>query len=196
MVKKQLLRVFTQPEDPVTAIIKRAQAVDMTVIIEEKFWCRTTLHDDFSVVYRGAHSFRIWNSLAVRGFRLFSMYQAGGFSVHEEKLRLTYVLSQRKVKWKIVGEENKPKRINLNSPVGFAFLCVLAANLIASLILAINLYHVHRKYVMNVVHKNWGYVGGGVKVTLNFFTFWTGKLVQFVKERTFKIILIPRAPRQ
>lgn len=143
MVKHRVLRVLTQPEDPVAAIMNAVDGTDTAVLIQDKFWCRTTLPDDFSEARGSAHSLHIWHFLAVRGFRLFSMYQAGGFPVREDKLKLHYILSQRKVTWKFVGEETEPKGIKLNSPMGFALVGVLAANLIGCLILSTRLGLAH-----------------------------------------------------
>lgn len=169
MVKKRLFRVIFRPEDPITAIMNEVQGTDKAVLIQDRFWCRTTLSDEFSEMFKGAHSFRVWNSLATRVFRLFSLNQAGGFEGREERLKVSYILSQRKVKWKIVGDENEPKGININSPVGFALAGVLTANVTGCLILVFKLYLAHKRRIAGFICEAWMRVSEGMKALMTHF---------------------------
>lgn len=50
-----------------------------------------------------------------------------------------------------VVEENKPKGINFNSPVGFGLKSLLVSAIIPCMILALRLCRAHKKRIINII---------------------------------------------
>lgn len=148
MLEHRLIRLGERPMDPLSGVLHMVQGTTKGVILQDSYWCRATTPDDFTQAWNVGHSFRMWNILAARGFRLFRFYIEAGFRIRENGFKLSYLLAQRKVSWDIVGKETKPSRITLKeSPVGFALLVVATLNAMGFILFLLTLCHKHKNEI-------------------------------------------------
>lgn len=168
MTRERLIRIMARAEDPLSVVMHAVQGTDGSVLLENHYWCRATSTDSFTLGLNLGSSLRIWNMLAERGFKLFSMLLEGGFTIREDKLKLTYILSQRNVSWEIVGKENKANSIKLVSPVGFALFGLAFMNIVVLLNFFISISRTKTDVIENTMWR----IKEGAELILGWLNFY------------------------